>query len=90
MVFLPTTLEISKELSIHRLIFPFPNTYVLTKNLAEHVCMDYHHLPIVIYRASIVTNAETEPEPGDMGSVNGVLAFMVSDINCKYLIQCCI
>jgi hypothetical protein len=69
----------------HRLITPYPNTYTFSKNLGEHVCEDYHRekgLPIVIYRASIVSNAEVEPEPGKMGSFNGVLAFIVSIGRC--------
>lgn len=42
-----------------------PNTYVFSKNLAEHVSYDYREkLPIVMFRPSVVIGALTEPLPG--------------------------
>lgn len=42
-----------------------PNTYVFSKNLAEHVSNDYKDkLPIVLFRPSVVIGAAMEPLPG--------------------------
>lgn len=42
-----------------------PNTYVFSKNLAEHVSDDYNgKLPIVVFRPSIVISAMKEPLQG--------------------------
>jgi alcohol-forming fatty acyl-CoA reductase len=43
-----------------------PNTYVFSKNLAEHVANDYsNRLPIVLLRPSIVLGSIKEPIPGN-------------------------
>lgn len=42
----------------------FPNTYVLTKHLAEKLVSEHEHLPITIVRPSIVTPSNLEPEMG--------------------------
>lgn len=43
-----------------------PNTYVFTKNLAEHVVNDYSEkIKSVIVRPSVVLNSIREPIPGD-------------------------
>ncbi|XP_058835278.1 fatty acyl-CoA reductase 1-like [Topomyia yanbarensis] len=55
-----------------------PNTYTFTKGLAEQICYDYHkELPLVIFRPSIVTSAETEPIPGWIENFNGPAGLMV-------------
>jgi alcohol-forming fatty acyl-CoA reductase len=42
-----------------------PNTYVFSKNLAEHVSEDYKEkLPVVLFRPSIVISSMKEPFPG--------------------------
>jgi alcohol-forming fatty acyl-CoA reductase len=42
-----------------------PNTYVFSKNLAEHVSEDYKEkLPVVLFRPSVVIGAFKEPLPG--------------------------
>lgn len=57
------------------------NTYVFTKNLAEHVCLHYKNeknLPISIVRPSIITCAEVEPFPGWMDPYNGAIMMLVN------------
>nr|XP_019555466.2 putative fatty acyl-CoA reductase CG5065 [Aedes albopictus] len=55
-----------------------PNTYTFTKGLAEQICYDYHQeLPVVIFRPSIVTNAEKEPLPGWIDNFNGPIGLLV-------------
>lgn len=42
-----------------------PNTYVFSKNLAEHVSNDYKlKLPVVVFRPSIVISVMKDPLPG--------------------------
>lgn len=42
-----------------------PNTYVFSKNLAEHVTYDYRNkLPVVVFRPSIVISCMKDPFPG--------------------------
>lgn len=42
-----------------------PNTYTLTKSVAEHlVCAQREHVPVVIVRPSIVSAAQRHPFPG--------------------------
>ncbi|XP_062711331.1 fatty acyl-CoA reductase wat-like [Aedes albopictus] len=55
-----------------------PNTYTFTKGLAEQICYDYRQeLPLVIFRPSIVTNAEKEPLPGWIDNFNGPIGLLV-------------
>jgi fatty acyl-CoA reductase len=55
-----------------------PNTYVFSKNLAEHVSQDYQDkLPIVIFRPSIVISAMQEPCPGWVDNFNGPVGLLV-------------
>lgn len=43
------------------------NTYVFTKNLAEHVIDDYKHkVPVVLFRPSIVISTMTEVRQSDV------------------------
>ncbi|EQC41099.1 hypothetical protein SDRG_02148 [Saprolegnia diclina VS20] len=47
------------------LIGTYPNTYTLTKSMAEHMIMKHRaHLPVVIFRPTIVGAAWKEPVPG--------------------------
>ncbi|XP_072948526.1 fatty acyl-CoA reductase 1-like [Epargyreus clarus] len=49
-----------------------PNTYVFTKQLAEHVVYEQRgKLPLVIYRPSIVISSHLEPTPGWIDNFNG-------------------
>lgn len=55
-----------------------PNTYTLTKSIAEQIAADYHHrLPICIIRPSIVTAALHEPFPGWVDNINGITGIMM-------------
>lgn len=50
-----------------------PNTYTLTKHVAEQIVVDYHEkLPICIVRPSIVTAAISEPLPGWIDNIYGI------------------
>jgi len=49
----------------------FPNTYTLTKHLAEKLVAKYHgHIPISIVRPTIVGAALKEPQPGWIDAVS--------------------
>lgn len=53
--------------------FKHPNTYTLTKSMAEQLVFDYNDkLPICIVRPSIVTAAIEEPFPGWVDNVYGI------------------
>ncbi|XP_041973364.1 fatty acyl-CoA reductase 1-like [Aricia agestis] len=55
-----------------KLLGKFPNSYVFTKNMAEHVVNEYRgKLPVVIVRPSIVTGCLSEPSPGWIDNFNG-------------------
>lgn len=50
-----------------------PNTYTLTKHMAEHIVLEYHEkLPICIVRPSIVTAAIENPYPGWIDNIYGI------------------
>jgi alcohol-forming fatty acyl-CoA reductase len=50
-----------------------PNTYTLTKSMAEQIVNDYYgKLPVCIVRPSIVTAAISEPYPGWIDNVYGI------------------
>lgn len=54
-----------------------PNTYTFTKGLAEQAVKDYSdHLPVVIYRPSIVVSSLDEPMPGWIDNFNGMYSFV--------------
>ncbi|KAF0984977.1 hypothetical protein FDP41_000016 [Naegleria fowleri] len=56
----------------------FPNTYTLTKHLAEKLVAKYHaHVPVAIVRPSIVGPAMKEPQPGWIDAVSAGAAVML-------------
>ena len=72
---LPTPVVDSIALSLQG---AHPNTYTITKAMAEQVAADYHNkLPICILRPSIVTAAIEEPYPGWIDNVNGITGIMM-------------
>lgn len=67
--------------SLIRLTDHSPNTYVFTKHMAEHVCIDFQRefgLPIVIMRPSIVSASETEPFTGFCDNLNGPMGLIMA------------
>ena len=55
-----------------------PNTYVFTKNLAEHVVKDYKDkVPLSLFRPSIVISSMKEPFPGWVDNFNGPVGLLV-------------
>lgn len=80
------TIEICETLDDNNLNFLtqhfinfMPNTYVFTKNLAEHVVDDYKdRLPVVIFRPSVVVGASKEPLPGWVDNVNGPMGILLA------------
>ncbi|XP_031631437.1 putative fatty acyl-CoA reductase CG5065 [Contarinia nasturtii] len=55
-----------------------PNTYTITKAMAEQMAAQYHcKLPITIIRPSIVTCALAEPFPGWIDNVNGITGMIM-------------
>ncbi|XP_052862889.1 fatty acyl-CoA reductase wat-like [Anopheles cruzii] len=68
------TLEMFKE----KLTRFAPNTYTYTKGLAEQICEEYRHeIPLVVFRPSIVTNAESEPLSGWVDNFNGPIGLLL-------------
>ncbi|XP_046980427.1 putative fatty acyl-CoA reductase CG5065 [Schistocerca americana] len=56
-----------------------PNTYVLSKNLAEKLVADYaSRLPIIISRPSIVIPTYKEPMPGWVDNTNGPVGMLLA------------
>ncbi|XP_041971130.1 fatty acyl-CoA reductase 1-like [Aricia agestis] len=56
-----------------------PNTYVFTKQLAEHVVYEQRgQLPVVIVRPSIVISSIEEPAPGWVENLNGPVGMLVA------------
>lgn len=55
-----------------------PNTYVFSKNLAEHVTDDYKEkLPVVVFRPSIVISVMRDPIQGWVDNFNGPVGLLV-------------
>ncbi|XP_061399413.1 fatty acyl-CoA reductase wat-like [Musca vetustissima] len=56
-----------------------PNSYTLSKNLAEHIVQEYSQkLPVVIFRPSIVVSSYKEPFPGWIDNFNGPVGMLVA------------
>ncbi|XP_045458036.1 putative fatty acyl-CoA reductase CG5065 [Melitaea cinxia] len=80
------TLQICEELDDHTLkvltpkyLGELPNTYVFTKQLAEHVVYEHKgKLPIVIVRPSIVISSHLEPQPGWIENFNGPVGMFIA------------
>ncbi|GJQ85954.1 hypothetical protein Trydic_g21802 [Trypoxylus dichotomus] len=55
-----------------------PNTYTLTKSMAEYIVLEYSgKLPVAIVRPSIVTAAWKEPFPGWVDNISGITGIMM-------------
>ncbi|XP_049942289.1 fatty acyl-CoA reductase 1-like [Schistocerca serialis cubense] len=62
-----------------KLLGNLPNTYVLSKNLAEKLVADYaSRLPIIISRPSIVIPTYKEPLPGWVDNTNGPVGMLLA------------
>jgi fatty acyl-CoA reductase len=56
-----------------------PNTYVFSKNLAEHVSLHYKdRLPIILLRPSIILSAYEEPFRGYVDNINGPMGILLA------------
>ncbi|XP_038219949.1 fatty acyl-CoA reductase 1-like [Zerene cesonia] len=56
-----------------------PNTYVFTKQLAEHVVYEQRgQLPVIIMRPSIVICSVNEPVPGWIENLNGPVGLLIA------------
>ncbi|XP_041970503.1 putative fatty acyl-CoA reductase CG5065 [Aricia agestis] len=63
----------------HKYLGEMPNTYVFTKQLAEHVVYEQKgKLPIIIIRPSIVVSSLKEPIPGWIENFNGPAGIIVA------------
>ncbi|XP_049767053.1 fatty acyl-CoA reductase 1-like isoform X2 [Schistocerca cancellata] len=72
-----------------KLLGNLPNTYVLSKNLAEKLVADYaSRLPIIISRPSIVIPTYKEPMPGWVDNTNGPVGVLLAAG--KGLLRCAI
>ena len=58
-----------------------PNTYVFSKNLAEHVS-DYYKskLPVIVFRPSVVVGAVKDPLPGWVDNINGPMGILLASV----------
>ncbi|CAH0712827.1 unnamed protein product, partial [Brenthis ino] len=80
------TLEICEKLDENtlRVLTPkylgeLPNTYVFTKQLAEHVMWEQKgKLPIIIMRPSIVISSVSEPVAGWVENLNGPVGMLIA------------
>lgn len=64
---------------IFRLIESFPNSYTLSKSIAEDLANAYRHkFPVAIARPSIVSSSIQEPYPGWVEGVNGPTGLMLA------------
>ncbi|XP_048004062.1 putative fatty acyl-CoA reductase CG5065 [Leguminivora glycinivorella] len=80
------TLKVCQTIDEHtlRIVTPkylgeLPNTYVFSKQLAEHVVYEQKgQLPAVIIRPSIVISSVSEPMPGWIENFNGPVGILVA------------
>ncbi|VVC29755.1 Male sterility, NAD-binding,NAD(P)-binding domain,Fatty acyl-CoA reductase, C-terminal [Cinara cedri] len=62
-----------------KLLGTFPNTYTLTKLLAEQIINDErNNLPLVLFRPSIVISSASDPIKGWIDNFNGPIGLMVA------------
>lgn len=81
--------EMLLETIADRFQMKHPNTYTLTKHMAEQIVNDYKDkLPISIVRPSIVTAALNEPYPGWIDNFYGITGKCENNFceNCQILI----
>ena len=74
-------MEVLKNPHCVQKLDPYPNTYTLTKSLAEKLVQQYasnSNLPIAIARPSIVVSSHKEPVPGYCDSFTQAAAALVS------------
>ncbi|KAL1139604.1 hypothetical protein AAG570_006586 [Ranatra chinensis] len=70
--------QLVEELSNKLIAQNHPNTYTITKNMAESIVAQYGaDFPIAIVRPSIVTGAWQEPFPGWVDNVSGITGIMM-------------
>lgn len=80
------TIEVCEKMNDNTLEFVtkkyinfMPNTYVFSKNLAEHVSLHYKDkLPIIIFRPSIIFSAWEEPFCGYVDNFNGPMGILLA------------
>ncbi|KAK5638477.1 hypothetical protein RI129_012772 [Pyrocoelia pectoralis] len=66
------------RLIAEKLMGKHPNTYTLTKNLAEFIVLEYSAiLPAAIVRPSIVTASWKEPIPGWVDNIGGITGILM-------------
>ncbi|KAF6198822.1 hypothetical protein GE061_006845 [Apolygus lucorum] len=66
------------DLLVNKLISTQPNTYTLTKSLAENVVLEWgNDIPAMIIRPSVVIPVMSEPLPGWSDNLNGVVGVTV-------------
>ncbi|KAG5674910.1 hypothetical protein PVAND_004855 [Polypedilum vanderplanki] len=67
------------DILTHHYINFMPNTYVFSKNLAEHCSYSFHdQLPIIIFRPSIVVSSHVEPFAGYVDNFNGPMGILLA------------
>ncbi|XP_015366451.1 PREDICTED: fatty acyl-CoA reductase 1-like [Diuraphis noxia] len=60
------------DLSESKILEDWPNTYTLTKAITEDlISTNENHLPVSIFRPSIIGCTKSEPEPGWLENMNG-------------------
>ncbi|XP_049268843.1 putative fatty acyl-CoA reductase CG5065 [Rhipicephalus sanguineus] len=72
-------------------LFGHPNTYTLSKSLAESLLIEERgHLPVVIVRPSTITASLREPLPGwvdNFSGVTGITVTVSTDRSLDYILQ---
>ncbi|VVC31702.1 Hypothetical protein CINCED_3A003071 [Cinara cedri] len=65
--------------SLTEILGVWPNTYTFTKAIAENLLAisNENHLPISIFRPSIIGCVKSEPQPGWVEGMNGPIAMVV-------------
>lgn len=72
--------DVLEKFTPHYINF-MPNTYVFSKNLAEHVSNYYKdRLPVVLFRPSVVIGAVKEPLQGWVDNFNGPMGILLASV----------
>ncbi|XP_025416869.1 fatty acyl-CoA reductase wat-like, partial [Sipha flava] len=70
---------ISSDKLPSNIVGSWPNTYTFTKSIVENsIATNYGHLPISIFRPSIIGCSASEPEPGWTDNKNGATGMLTS------------
>jgi len=71
--------QVTSSILTKKFLGPFPNTYTLTKQLAEQIINEErYNIPVVIFRPTIVISSHEDPIKGWIDNFNGPIGLLMA------------